>query len=280
MKRIKRSLAVLVAIASLIVLALPAAAAGTGFDDTYYRVSDSGKVLTSDEVQTLEEKALKIRDKYNVDIAIGVFSKYPEGYSDMETFSDDLYEAALYGYGSSHDGVMLVINMNPRKWYITTEGYGIKAFTDYGIEYIGNQIKSDLSDGNYYEAFDKFLNLADEFIASAKNGKPIDTNNKPESAKQLNAGAIAKMVIISLVIGLIVGFIVLAVLSSQLKSVKMQDSAKYYTKDGSLKLRDQRDVFLFHTVSKSARQSSSSGGGSSTHFSSSGRSHGGGGGSF
>ncbi len=33
--------------------------------------------------------------------------------------------------------------------YISTCGYGITVFTDAGIQYIGEQIKEDLSDGDF-----------------------------------------------------------------------------------------------------------------------------------
>ena len=81
------------------------------------------------------------------------------------------------------------------------------------------------------------------------------------------------------------GIVYVCNLKSKLKSVGYSKSATSYVAPGSFKLADSRDIYLYSTVSKTARPKdtgSSSGyrGGSSTHRSSSGHSHGGGGRKF
>ncbi len=51
-------------------------------------------------------------------------------------------------------------------------------------------------------------------------------------------------------------------------------------KDGSLKITESRDLFLYNSVSRTEKPKNNSSGGSSTHTSSSGSTHGGGGGKF
>lgn len=52
-------------------------------------------------------------------------------------------------------------------------------------------------------------------------------------------------------------------------------------KDNSLNINERRDLFLYNTVTRTAKpKNDDSGGGSSTHTSSSGTTHGGGGGKF
>ena len=61
----------------------------------------------------------------------------------------------------------------------------ITVFTDAGIEYIGKQIKGDLSDGNFAGAFDKFADLCDDFITQARTGEPYDVKNLPKEPLSL-----------------------------------------------------------------------------------------------
>lgn len=52
-------------------------------------------------------------------------------------------------------------------------------------------------------------------------------------------------------------------------------------KAGSMNITESRDMFLYNTVTRTAKpKDNDSGGGSSTHTSSSGSTHGGGGGKF
>lgn len=72
-------------------------------------------------------------------------------------------------------------------------------------------------------------------------------------------------------------------MKSRLKSVAPQRDATDYIRQGSMKLTNQRDLYLYREVHRTERPKetdSGSSGGSSTHTSSSGSTHGGGGGSF
>ena len=90
------------------------------------------------------------------------------------------------------------------------------------------------------------------------------------------------LVIVLSAVFLFSGGTVLVVLHQYRESRESYDSAAAaYTRPGSLVVRDQGDVFLYNSVTKTAKpQETRSGGGSSTHTSSSGASHGGGGGKF
>ena len=122
-----------------------------------------------------------------------------------------------------------------------------------------------------------FADLCDEFLTQAKTGNPYDGDNMPKEP----FGVFGSLVI-SLVIGLVVALIATGVMKGKLKSVRSQAAANSYIRKGSMNVTESRDLFLYRTVSRTARptESSSSGGGSSSHTSSSGTSHGGGGGKF
>ncbi|MGN0375862.1 MAG: TPM domain-containing protein [Butyrivibrio sp.] len=234
------------------------------------RLVDNADILSESEENTLISKLDEISERQRVDVIIVTVDTIGEK-SPME-YADDFYDYNGYGFGEKKDGVLLLINMEGRDWYITTTGYGITAFTDAGREYIADKFLEDLSDGNYAEAFMTYANLCDKFITQAKTGEPYDSGNLPK--KPFNFLVCA---IVSLVIGLLVALVVTGIMKSKLKGVRFQQGAGSYIKEGSMNVTESRDLFLYtHLDMKEKPRDNDSG----THTSSSGTTHGGGGGTF
>ena len=269
------------ALAALILaaaLAVPAFAVEGGFADLYYRMNDSAGVLTEDEDSELEDalEELSLRQSFDVTIAT-VESLESVGYDSMEAYADDLYDYCQFGYGPDMDGVLLLVSMGDRKWHISTCGYGITAFTDAGIQYLGEQMKPFMAEGDYAAAFRTFVQWSDTYIDAARAGRPYDVKTLPRDPLS------PMYLVLALGIGLALAWVVVHVMKSQLRSVAFQENAASYVREGSMKLTNQRDLFLYRDVHRTERpkeSSSSDSGGSSTHTSSSGTTHGGGGGSF
>lgn len=271
----KKKLAVIIGcLACCLSVVTPVAAETEGFANEYARVQDMADLLTDEEEAELTAQLDEISERQQVDVIVATTDTL-EGATVVE-YADDLYDYCGYGYGENADGLLLLISMEDRDWYITTCGYAITAFTDAGIAYIGGQMLSDLSEGYYAQAFSVYAQYCDDFITQARNGEPYDVNNMPKEPLS------AMWILISIVVGVLIALIIVGVMKGQLKSVRPQPAANNYIRSGSMKVNDKRDLFLYHTVSRKAKpkESSSSGGGSSTHRSSSGRSHGGGGGKF
>ena len=241
-------------------------------------MNDSAEVLTEDEDNELEAslEELSVRQSFDVVIAT-IESLESVDYDSMEAYADDLYDFCQFGYGSDMDGVLLLVSVGDRKWHISTCGYGITAFTDAGIQYLGEQMTPFMADGDYAGAFRTFVQWSDTYIDAARAGHPYDVNNLPREPLSL------MYLFLALGIGLALAWVVVHVMKSQLRSVAFQENAASYVREGSMKLTNQRDLFLYRDVHRTERpkeSSSSDSGGSSTHTSSSGTTHGGGGGSF
>ena len=259
-------------------LAVPAFAVEGGFADLYYRMSDSAGVLTEDEDNELEDalEELSLRQSFDVTIAT-IESLESVDYDSMEAYADDLYDFCQFGYGSDMNGVLLLVSVGDRKWHISTCGYGITAFTDAGIQYLGEQMTPFMADGDYAGAFRTFVQWADDYVTAAREGHPYDVNNLPREPLSL------MYLFLALGIGLVLAWVVVSVMKSQLRSVAFQENAASYVREGSMNLTNSRELFLYRDVHRTERpkeSSSSDSGGSSTHTSSSGTTHGGGGGSF
>lgn len=201
-----------------------------------------------------------------------ITSEDMDGYSDIQEYADDLYDYCDYGYGANRDGLLLLISMAERDWYISTCGYGITAFTDAGISYLGSAMKEDFSSGNYASAFYTYASECDQMITMAREGHPF-------SKKDLPHAPLSPLVLpICIVIGLVGAFLIVGSMKVQLKTVRKQTAAANYVKKGSMQLATQQDLFLYSKVDRVKKPEKDSSG-SSTHTSS-GTTHGGGGGKF
>lgn len=257
---------------------LSSGAESTVILDTRERVVDMAELLSDSEKTALLSKLDEISERQKLDIVVLTVNtldgKTPRDYA------DDFYDYNGYGFGENKDGILLLVSMEDRDWWISTTGYGITALTDAGIEYISKKFLSDLSDGDYAQAFTTYAELCDQFITQAKTGEPYDIGNMPKEPFN-----VAWNILVAFVIGLVVAFVVTNIMKKQLKTVQLKSEANNYVKSNSMIVTENRDLFLYNQVSRRARpketdNSSGSSGGSSTHTSSSGSSHGGGGGKF
>jgi len=240
---------------------------------------DEAMLLTPSQAADLRAKLEELSNRHQADIVIVTVNSLG-GISPM-VFADDYFDYNGYGRGPNHDGILLLISMAERDWWISTTGSAIFAFSDAGIDYIGDRITSGgLSDGDYAGAFTLFADLADSFFTKAATGHPFDIGHMPKTL-----GDLLLFLMMGLAGGLIIALIVTGSMQRKLTSVRFQKQALDYILPGSLIINQSRDEFLGTSVSKTLipRETSSSGGGgggSSTHTSSSGSSHGGGGGKF
>ena len=254
---------------------LSSGAESTVILDTRARVVDMAELLSDSEKTALLSKLDEISERQKLDIVVLTVNtldgKTPRDYA------DDFYDYNGYGFGENKDGILLLVSMEDRDWWISTTGYGIAALTDAGIEYISEKFLSDLSDGDYAQAFTTYAELCDQFITQAKTGEPYDTGNMLKEPFN-----VAWNILVAFVIGLVVAVIVTNIMKKQLKTVQLKSEANNYVKANSMIVTENRDLFLYNQVSRRARpkETDNSSGGSSTHTSSSGSSHGGGGGKF
>lgn len=237
------------------------------------RLVDNGDLLTAEEEATLLENLNEISERQQFDIAI-VTAEGLEGKT-AEAYADDWYDYNGYGISENRDGLLLLISMENRDWWVSTCGFGITAVTDAGREYISEKFLPHLSDGNYYDAFMIFADLCDDFVTQAKTGEPYDVGNLPKGKVS------SEWILIDLVIGLLLGKVVTKKQASKLKSVRKQRTAGNYVVPGSQMITYHADNFVNRVVTqRTVNRDSSSSGGSRTHTSSSGTTHGGGGGKF
>ncbi len=251
-----RVIGFLMAILLVFTLAIPALAENTN------RLIDDADLLSSDEETQLLSHLNRVSNTYQVDFVIVI----QQTISDMriEAYAGQFYDQNQYGFGDDKDGVLLVVAMEEREYFVFTNGFGFQAITDMEAESIGDSLSYYLTDGDYVNAFKTFIDECEYEINGEINGFPF---------------AFGANLCISLVIGFVIALIVTGIWRGQLKSVRQQKNANSYTKTGSKQITLSNDLFLYSTVTRTPKPQNNGNGGS-RGISSGGSSRGGAGGSF
>jgi len=230
-------------------------------------ITDGAGYLMQSELTELSKELDNIRNTYDFEVAI-----YTE--SDMtsataEASADDIYDYNGYGAGENDDGIMLYICSDTREYHFTTHGKGLEFFNSNGLAYLESQVLPHLSEDNYYEAFEAYIDTAAELLEMAKNGEPYNKKN-------LSITHILFVVLACLIIPLLIAYLKTKGKLKKMKTAVANDCAENYMKPGSMNITFSRDLFLYSHVTRTEKAKSDS----DTHTSSSGRTHGGRGGSF
>ena len=206
------------------------------------RLYDGAELLTPSEKSSILAKLNEVSEQYKADFAIVTVNTV--GSYSANAFIEEFFDRFPYGSGAMENGgVMLLISMQDRDCCIISDGTVGDTIGDYEIDVILDYIVSDLSAGYYSSAFDKFISKSEYYVNGALNGFPFN---------------FAPAIVISVIVGFIFSLIVVSSMKRKLKTVNPVNEANNYLRDGSLILSRANDMFLYATVSRTARSSSSS----------------------
>lgn len=265
MKRKLISLCIVLALACSLCLTVHA----SGTDAP--RIVDNADLLTPDEEFELESMAQYLRNVYDMDVVI--LTEDSIGSQSPVSYAENFYDGNGYGVGARGDGVLLLIVMDTRQWYISTCGAAMKAIPDREVDTLADSMLDYLSDGAYFYAFSAWMDALEPYFDDYRMEYGYDSGDG-----DMGIGLSASTLGISAVVGLVVGGVVLLILRSMMNNKLPSHGARDYLKDNSANLKVQRDIFLYSRVQKTPKpkNNSSSGG----RVGGGGRSHGGGGGRF
>lgn len=269
MKTKHRILSVVIAAVILTALILPCGT--TALAAEYPRFIDYEGLLTESQERQLNDKLDEISERRRFDtVVVVVHSIYGV---EARLAAADFFEQNGYGYGRDIDGAILLLSMEGRDFGFATFGYGIQVFTSAGQDYLDTFFLPHLRTNDYFEAFMAFADAVDAFLKKAESGKPYDSGNIPMTSEERSTARVVT-IIISLVAGLLTALIITGIWRRKLKSVRKQNLANEYVRQGSMHLTAQHDIFLHRQVSKVRRSTDNGGGGggSRSFSSSSGRS--------
>lgn len=254
----------------------------TEIDVNKHRLIDNAHLLSVNEENELLAELDKFSERDELDFAI--FTTESLGAMSVEAYAERAFELYGYGYGESLDGILLVISMENRDFDIYAHGNAENIFTAQIREYIASQFTPYLSSGEYKEAFSKFIYLSElcvsnpQYIQSQIDDYDFDYGYDTDITVTERPDSLPiKTGLVAIVIGVGIAILIVLKMVSKLKTVHHQKDADSYVVRGSMNVTESRDMFLYHTVTRTAKpkntsNGSHSGGGFSSS-SSSGGSH-------
>lgn len=252
-------------------------------------VVDEAHILSGDEAAALSKRLKKIGDTYKCDV-IAVIVLDLDGKTAAD-YAEYFFEYRGYGYGAvpdengkttDGDGVLLLLSMAERDYYVATCGYAITAFTDYGIQtFLEPMFLPYFRNDDYAGGFNAFADGCDSLLRQAREGKPYDVEHPFPWITLL----------LAIAAGGLIALIPVSAMKRQLTDVGKQTNADRYLEPQTFALTQNSDVLLGTNIARtvhvvqtgSGGRSGGSGGfhgGSTTHTSSGGSTFGGHGGKF
>ena len=225
-------------------------------------VVDQAKLLSDKQRQQLSAQIEQVERNHGVRIAVVTLQSL-QGKEPRQT-ADAILDRD-YADGA-HGSMVLLLAMDTRDWYVSTDNSMRKRITDDGgFAYLSDAFLPSLKDGDYAGAFRQYVATADAMLDYyEEQGEPYD----PASEFSLLAFIVAVVFAGLAAIG------VWQILLCQLNNVTRAVAADSYLQRDSVALTEQSDTYLYTDVTRTPKAKSSSG------SSSSGGSHGGGGGKF
>lgn len=201
------------------------------------RVDDQAKLLSQEEINTLNDKIEKIQSKYNIDLAI-VTTNNKQGKT-IKQYTIDYYDNS----NLSDDAMVFAIAMDTREWYILSQGYCVEVMHETRYDDVESAIIPSLTVGNYYYAFSSYINNIDSYFKQA-------TTNSNASNKQFDSSTV---ILGSFVAGPAIAFMILSFHKRAHRSVIAKHHASDYLVPNSFSLDNRQDRFLYSNTTRTRK---------------------------
>lgn len=249
--------------------------------DAKEKIYDFADLFTDYEEEILYDEAIDYISSSSYDLAIVTIDNNPKSYwngqNPTAVYADDFHDYNDF----KADGIIILIDMQRREYYISTSGKAILMYDDTRIERLLDEGESEIKNGDYYLGI---ANMVDTLKLYFDQGIPSSNRNCEINEKgEYYCYKTIPYLLIAIISGVVTAITVFGI-TRNYKKIKIANDADNYMIKSKAKINEREDVFLYSNTVKVRKESSSSGGssfgGSSTHSSSSGHSHGGGGRGF
>lgn len=256
---------------------------GVAAANTDYVRDEYGQLSTS-ELYELNELATRVADAHNAGVYVRVMNDM-ESYFSIEEYAEAVYKNEDLGYGSTDDGILLILDMSTRSFdiFVPHGGLAAKAFGTYAREKIADKVVNGyLRYNEYAEGFSNFIALADQYYSYAEAGTPISENFDPERDAEIErerqereAATRAAKTGATAGIPPIAAILACLGMKSRNKTTGIKTEASDYIEKDGIRLINRSDRFLYRTESRTViHHDDDRGGGGGSSFSSSSSSFG------
>ena len=209
------------------------------------RLIDGAAVLSDIQNRKISSRLDDISEKYDYDVFIITATSTTYSISDYV----DLFVAENCKDNTNAVVLLVCFNHGEREWQVSSYGDAKNAIDSTDREYVLDSIQSAIGDDDYLAAFNAFIDDCEYYIDGYVNGFPFEFGTN---------------VVISLLIGFIIAFVSVSIMKGKLKTVRFQQNATDYIKQGSMNVTVARDFYLYSTVTRIAKPKTNNSGGFSS----------------
>ena len=229
-------------------------------------VTDNVGLMKATEIVLLNQRIKKVEQAHKIKIGVAFVKSI--GGRDMVTASNNFLDENFSN--GTNGGIILLVAMDKRKYEIATDRRMVQQITDSdGIPYLKDKFQSELSNGNYYGAAENFVKGVSELVSYYETHGVAYGQRAPGELDPMAAA-------IAVVTSIILGVFIRSMLIGSMSNIHHAMAALDYLKKNTVKLKENRDTFLFMHVQRRPRSSGKGGSRGSGHSGGGG----GGGGSF
>lgn len=143
------------------------------------RVVDNAEAIEDVAEKTVSESLDEMSNKYQCDVVlVCIPSTYGTG---VTSFADNYYDFNNYGYGTGHDGIMLLISIDENERAFSVNGNAANIFNADVLSYMEKELSSYFRKKNFEDAAAEFSSLCERFLSDAEKGIIYDKETLPKS---------------------------------------------------------------------------------------------------
>ena len=216
--------------------------------DNTLKVYDYADLLSDEEEKELYLKAVNFIEKYNLDMVFVTIDENPYGNSDRDIalYAEDFYEYSEFGMNSSHDGIIILIDMDNRAPVVTVTGEGILIYDDERKTSMNDNAFNYLADSKYYDAFLSYIKDAERYadagVAPSNKDYCIDEQGEYYKCREKEKSVNWLVTAITSVLGVL--FPVVAH-TKKYRGIKVATKADTYLKESEITAKQDRFLTTF-----------------------------------
>ena len=211
--------------------------------DAKEKIYDFADIFTDNEERMLYTQVSTFIKYTNLDLAIVTISYNNKHNTPM--YADDFYDYNEFGIGDKRSGLLLLIDNDTKRLYVTTTGEAINIYTDERVNTILNSVFEYYSSNEYYKGSSIFINyvLSYSKVSPGKDSGYVisDTGEITKSRKGI---------LVAGIFAIIVTVISLFVMASKNKKARVAYTSYEYLRKDTLSTKIVADNFLGSSVTK------------------------------
>lgn len=212
-------------------------------------VFDDCDILSDEEITELNDELAYIYDTYGYDAVLWISQDVGED-EDYRQYAAQFMQENEIGYGDTHEGMCIFHQPGVRNITIVFRGDTQNDFStriqDEMLDKCKTYLKADDPFGGYQSLIHD-LEAGLDRIAEGQKIRPMDISN----------GSVTSRFITDLLMAFVIMIIPTGIMTwyqvRKMKTCVQQANASEYTADGGLELSEKHDIFLYETVSQTAK---------------------------